>query len=463
MKKKCRRLALFLALTMILTIFPVCFCAETVEAASAVSTGSYYFNNKSGGYFLGRSSTTASTSSVKAIYGKVSSIRPRASWYVTMVDATYCTLRSSSTSTYYLSSSSSGTVQYVNRSSVNNYCLWSIVMTGQGITIKNKVTGMYLYQSSTNIKSSKTLSSASYWRAVLTSNYGNSASYHYRELSSFSVADTSVKVDASKALSISKSPTSGTISWASISDFTFKSSNTAIATVNSSGRVTGKAPGKTMITITHKPTGSSRIIYITVYADSGLFGTANDGHDHSSSLISARGYMNDNSGFTSNYYTYSAVHTKSAIKNILQYSRFFISRTHGLNFTSSGDNTGIQIDSTNNKWLYMSELYDFGSSTVKCKLSYLKICTFVGCYTAAGDTSIAKAANRAGANASVGFTKTINCNYANKWTCTYAQNISKYKSVSEACYAALHNGWYVLNVKNNLDSYKIFGNDSMTL
>lgn len=173
--------------------------------------------------------------------------------------------------------------------------------------------------------------------------------------------------------------------------------------------------------------------------------------------------MNDNSGFTSNYYAYKAAHTKTEIKNALQYSRLFISRTHGLNPEKHNGQTGIEINSTNRSILYMFDLYDFSSSTVKCDLSYLKICTFVGCLTAAGDTSIAKAANRAGANASVGFTKSIGCDYANKWSCTYAKNISSYKTVSEACYNALHNGWYVLNVTNNLNSYKIFGNESMTL
>lgn len=48
-------------------------------------------------------------------------------------------------------------------------------------------------------------------------------------------------------------------------------------------------------------------------------------------------------------------------------------------------------------------------------------------------------------------------------SCSYVYNIANYKTVSGSCYNALHDGKYLLYKIANLDSYKIFGNGSMSL
>ncbi len=57
-----------------------------------------------------------------------------------------------------------------------------------------------------------------------------------------------------------------------------------------------------------------------------------------------------------------------------------------------------------------------------------------------------------------GESREIDWNYANKWTITFINNLVAGKSISEASYAALHNGWYIINCAEGLDSYTIYGN-----
>lgn len=452
-----------MGIAVILSMLFALLCVPTaVEAKSAVSSGSYYFNNSSTGHFLGRTSNNAS-SLVTSMNGILSSIGSRIAWTVTMKDDTYCTLGGKGSSGIYLCCSSSGTVSYTKKSAADDSCLWNILMTDKGITIRNKATNRYLYQSKVDIKASTTLYAASYWRTVSTSSYNASADSYYQELTSLSVSNITAKYGDKRQITISKKPTTGRILWASATDFSYKSKNEAVAKVNPSGVISCLSPGQATITVTHKPTGKTAGFTLTVWSDSALLGTENDGHDHYSSLQTAKKYMNTYAGLSSNYYNYSKSHTKTDWLRTLQYSRLFVSRTHGYYETGSGKN-GVQINSLNNSYFYASDLYDFSKSKVIASLKYKSdIVTFVGCETAVGSTSIAAAANKAGANASVGFSKSIECSYANKWTCSYVYNIANYKTVSDSCYNALHDGKYLLYKIANLDSYKIFGNGSMSL
>lgn len=462
--KRCAKVRI-VSFAVILSIIFSLFCAPTsVEAKSSVSTGSYYFNNGSTGHFLGRTSNDDS-SLVTSMNGILSSIGSRIEWTVTMRDDTYCTLRGSGGLGAYLCCSSTGAVSYTKKSAVDDSCLWNILMTDKGITIRNKATNRYLYQSGVDIKASTALYAASYWRTVLTSNYKVSSDSYYQELTGLSVPDITAKYGEKRQITISKKPTSGRILWASATDFSYTSKASEIATVNSSGVISCVSPGQATITVTHKPTGRTANFTVTVWSDSALMGTKNDGHDHYSSLQTARNYMNTYAGLTSNYYRYSEVHTKSEVLRMLQYSRLFISRTHG-DYKSNSGSSGLEINSVDKDApsFMMSDLYDFSASKVVASLKYKSnIVTFVGCETAAGSTSIAAAANKAGANASIGFTGTIECSYANKWTCSYVYNIANYKTVSDSCYNALHDGNYLLYKAAKLDTYKIFGNSSMSL
>ncbi|MCM1306984.1 MAG: Ig-like domain-containing protein [Butyrivibrio sp.] len=460
---KCKKTVSKTALAVIVfIIFSSLFLPVSVEAKSSVSAGNYYFNNSSTGHFLGRTSNDDSAS-VTSMNGILSSIGSKIAWTVTMKDDTYCTLRRNSSSGAYLCCSSSGAVSYTKKSAPDDSCLWNILMSDKGITIRNKATNMYLYQSGVNIKASSVLYAASYWRTVLTSNYNASSDSYYRELTGLSAPNITVKYAEKRQISISKTPTSGRILWAASTDFSYASKATEIASVNSSGAITGISPGQTTITVTHKPTGKTADFTVTVWSDSALLGTKNDGHDHYSSLQTAKNNMSTYAGLTSNYYSYSETHAKSKISRMLQYSRLFVSRTHGYYEAASGENA-VEINSLNNSFFYASDLYDFSKSKAMVSLKYKSnIVTFVGCKTAAGSKSIAYAANKAGANASIGFTESIECSYANQWTCSYVYNIANYKTVADSCYNALHDGKYLLYKSAKLDSYKIFGNGSMSL
>lgn len=443
-----------------LCAFP--FVLTSVEAKSSVSSGSYYFNNSSTGHFLGRTSNDPS-SLVTSMNGILSSIGSRIAWTITMKDDTYCTLGGNGSSGVYMCCSPSGTVSYTKKSAVDDSCLWNILMTDKGVTIRNKATNRYLYQSGVDIKSSTALYAASYWRTVSTSSYKASSDSYYQELTGLSISNITAKYGEKRQITISKKPTTGRILWAVSTDFSYKSKNEAVAEVSSSGVISCLSPGQATITVTHKPTGKTANFIVTVWSDSALLGTENDGHDHYSSLQTAKNYMSTYAGLSSNYYNYSKSHTKTELLRILQYSRLFVSRTHGYYETVSGKN-GVQINSLNNSYFYASDLYDFSKLKVVASLKYKSnIVTFVGCETAAGSTSIAAAANKAGANASIGFSKSIECSYANKWTCSYSYNIANYKTVFDSCYNALHDGKYLLYKAANLDSYKIFGNGSMSL
>lgn len=449
---------------MFSVICPVCFMyTEKAEAKSSLSSGSYYFNNSDTGHFLGRTSA-AGSAAVTSMNGILSSIGARIAWTVTMKDDTYCTLSGSGGSGFYLCCSSSGNISYTKKSAPDDSCLWNILMTDKGITIRNKATNRYLYQSGVDIKASTVLYAKSYWRTVQTSSYKVTSDSYYQELTGLSVSNITAKYGDKRQITISKKPTTGRILWTSPTDFSYKSKEESVATVSSSGVITCVLPGQTIITVTHKPTAKTTSFTVTVWSDSALLGTKNDGHDHYSSLQMAKSYMGTYAGLTSNYYSYSSAHTKDEVLGMLQYSRLFISRTHGSYVSGTGGYSGIEINSTNKNYLSMSDLYNFSSSKVVSSLKYKSnIVTFVGCETAAGSTSIAAAANKAGANASVGFTKSIECSYANKWTCSYVYNISNYKTVSDSCYNALHDGNYLLYKIAKLDSYKIFGNGSMSL
>ena len=93
----------------------------------------------------------------------------------------------------------------------------------------------------------------------------------------------------------------------------------------------------------------------------------------------------------------------------------FISRSHG-GYDSAGTFISIS-DTSQESFLGTSEIYDFTNKKAKVDLSDVELALFVGCYTSYhSNTSLTDAAVAAGADYSIGFKDSINCNGANKWT-----------------------------------------------
>ena len=72
-----------------------------------------------------------------------------------------------------------------------------------------------------------------------------------------------MEVGETKTQTITKEPSNAT--WASVSDFTWSSSNTAVASISSTGSINAISKGSTIINITHKLSGVSFAKSIIVY------------------------------------------------------------------------------------------------------------------------------------------------------------------------------------------------------
>ena len=145
-----------------------------------------------------------------------------------------------------------------------------------------------------------------------------------------------------------------------------------------------------------------------------MIGITCDGHDHSSVFgkvmrnLQSLGYSSFNCIVT-DYISVSSIRSK------MPYSKIFISRSHG-GYDSAGTFISIS-DTSQESFLGTSEIYDFTNKKAKIDLSDVELALFVGCYTSYhSNTSLTDAAVAAGADYSIGFKDSINCNGANKWT-----------------------------------------------
>ena len=96
--RKIAIIPLFVLLTMVLFL-------QTAQAASALSTDSYYINEKSGGKYLWSSETATG-----AKQGKLSTLGTSIQWKVTNKDSTWSTVSLASNSTKYLCNESGSAV-----------------------------------------------------------------------------------------------------------------------------------------------------------------------------------------------------------------------------------------------------------------------------------------------------------------------------------------------------------------
>lgn len=361
-------------------------------------------------------------------------------------------------------------VRFAYKSAVSDECLWYIRMTNGGLLIKNKATEKYLYVSGTSLKLSSTASSASYWRAISTSKYGDSSGYAYRELSGFLVTRINVDLGKTKTITISKFPVCGSPRlWTSLTDFTYSvSSGANIVSVTSGGVVTGKSLGEAKILIKHKPTGLTYTATVLVTNDATLLGVKDadtKNHDHSSVLLEAKTLLGNSSyDYDTINYKHQLNFDKYDVIEMLEYSELFISRSHGnVGGDEYDDTTYILIKEQNvypTDRIYGTDLYSWEHHKPKHDMSNMKICVFVGCLTASSDVAhgLARSAYKAGASASVGFSEEIWCSSANSWTKRLVHELVNGYTIDSACYLALHNGNYALNMLGNMDSYYVYGN-----
>ncbi len=454
MMKRKKLSSLLLTLSLLLTVIPL----PVAKAASSISSGEYYINNKSTGYYLGRAIT---------MQGKLSSIKNSINWHINMVDSTWCTLSPASAAPVYLNyDQSTNKINFSNGSVVQDECLWNFTLTSNGILIKNKATSMYLYSSGTSLYLSSTKYASSYWRTVSTEKYGATSAFSYRELSNFATGTIFAELGVNKTISITRYPLNVTkILWAENTDFiyTIPTSGSNIISVSSTGTITGLQLGTTTLTITHKPTGIKYTANVTVSVDASLLGIADDGHDHETSLSeSVSTLKNSNIGYDSINLKLGTSFSNKDVQKMLDYSSFFISRSHG-GYNTTTNTSYIVLSNTS--VLEGTDLYDWTNNISKFDLSNLKICVFVGCLTDSGfvNHSLARSAKYAGAKASVGFDEEITCEYSNKWTISLIEELANGTNIEDACYNALHNGYYLINIANGIDSYYIYGNEEQTL
>ena len=108
-----------------------------------------------------------------------------------------------------------------------------------------------------------------------------------------------------------------------------------------------------------------------------------------------------------------------------------------------------------------NKLRSNNSSLNSADLSNMKLIMFIACNTGrgsqGGNNLPTKVVNK-GATCSVGFTQTINCATANKWTVSFSKRMENGESVSAAC-----NALSTTYPTGNLDSYVICGNSSTKL
>lgn len=200
----------------------------------------YYINNKGTGKYLRYYSGSVSGQS-GTLYALGKSIQ----WELQGVADGYV-IRAKNDTTKYLAAhtniaSNAVEVVTVSQSAIPARCVWRLVPGGAGYQLQSVYSLRFLYSSGSNMYTSASVPSSSstnylsyFWRAVTTSQYGNTSSNRIRELSGFSVDAITLKEGASKSPVIT--PLLTNTAWAEPTDFTYSGYDTTKLTYN---RVSG--------------------------------------------------------------------------------------------------------------------------------------------------------------------------------------------------------------------------------
>ena len=262
-------------------------------------------------------------------------------------------------------------------------------------------------------------------------------------------------------ISFSKSPLNTNILWAGVDDFTYSiTANPGNCSLPSAGKIKGLNWGTATLKIVHKSTGLTITKTVTIMVDAALFGVPATDHDHSSALQTAKTTLT-NAGLDNIRLKTSGTISMDDIKNGLQYSGLFISRSHG---GSSTDGSCIIIGNASTEvGFYGSELYNWSMGKAEINLSKCEICMFVGCETGKVGTpnhNLPESAVKAGAKAAVGFRESIKCSSANTFTMYVVKNLVAGNGIQEALQKAL--GSMGLSA-TSVSSFKVSGNANQTI
>ena len=161
------------------------------------------------------------------------------------------------------------------------------------------------------------------------------------------------------------------------------------------------------------------------------------------------------------------VFTKSEIRTKMENAQIYVSRSHGQYFANG---TCIIIDKNNSNndssKLTYSDVYT--SETTHMNLDGCELMLFAGCYTAATNNSICRAAVLAGANCAIGFTGSIDCDNANKWVEFFfkayesSMTSEEEEKIAECKYAADYPETHQYRSGDAITSSKIFFNEEAT-
>lgn len=137
----------------------------------------------------------------------------------------------------------------------------------------------------------------------------------------------------------------------------------------------------------------------------------------------------------------------------------YVFRGHGdpkyaIYYNGNGSSAGTKTN------LYADDIYWFDGNEVITNMSACQFAAWVGCKTAQGENTIAEAAWRAGATCSLGFTKPIGRDAANRFTIRLFEQINQGKTIAQSV-ANARSG--VQFVGAGLNSARFFGDTSLVL
>lgn len=232
-------------------------CTVTVDSNSLNISGNCYINNNLSGHFLRRASTYAVSTS---IYSGSTNLQ----WYFELLGDNKYYIKSMFDTDYALYGSGNTVSLAILPEAPSTQYIWSIRVSAiGGVIITNVDSGLVLTYTpaledddagddTPSLFLDEALSypntnySQTVWNIVPKSGYVTLTSVEASNIAWLEIGSTT------QPSQVTIKPTNA--SWGSMSNFTWESANTKVATVDDNGKITGVGNGYTMITVMHKQT-----------------------------------------------------------------------------------------------------------------------------------------------------------------------------------------------------------------
>ena len=215
-------------------------------------SGIYYINNTYTRTFLVYNGALSCSSATVAAYGN------KMAWNITHVGNSYYTIESMENRGMFLHmTETTVSLEQITDENAPDAALFYLDGTANDLIITGKQSGKNLCSSSSNVNASSSTYSGSCWRVQLAKNY--------RELSSFTLSDSSLWLEPYGVESISAMPSSAMASFIDEADFKFTSSDESVAKISttSHGEIRGTGQGGiTTVTVKHLPTGRTKTVNV---------------------------------------------------------------------------------------------------------------------------------------------------------------------------------------------------------